>query len=285
MTYQSRTAGPRVKTMNKKNTITLVIVIVGALILIIAGLAFGPKVVRSFRGDRGDGGGGIENITDPNKPPTAILKASTDIAREGEGIEFDGNESFDIDYTGNLTNNGIFHFQWNWGDGSDIETTTNGTEIHTFTEQGYYNVTLTVFDEDDESDSTSVTIQIVPQDTFINSGTQILIGEPLVPGVRILQNSTETNWTLKKNAKSMNITVTVSGFYAQDISENYVDILLYNPWEDLMVNETLEVMGTEEISWDFVEKEISVAGEYYVFIQCSKGAAFVSVAGQVSYLA
>ena len=89
---------------------------------------------------------------------------------------------------------------------------------------------------------------------------------------------------LKKNAKSMNITVSVSGFYAQEISENHVEILLFNPWEDLMVNETIEIMGSQEVSWDFVEDDISVAGEYYVFIQCSKGAAFVSVEGQVSYL-
>jgi hypothetical protein len=270
--------------MNKKNTLTIVIVVVVALILIIVGLSFGPKLVRSIRGGGDDGGGENETTTEPNKPPTAILTASAYVARENEGITFDGNESFDIDYTGNLSNKGIFLFMWDWGDGTEVEVTENGTEIHTFADQGYYNVELTVFDEDEASDTTNVTIQIVPQDTFISSGTQILIGEPLVPGIRILQNSTETNWTLKKNAKSMNITVTVSGFYAQDISENHVEILLYNPWEDLLVNETIEIMGSDAVSWDFEEEEISIPGEYYVFIQCSKGAAFVSVEGQVSYL-
>jgi PKD repeat protein len=286
MTYLSEVAGPRVDTMVKKNTITVVVVVVIVLIAAILAIVFVPKLVDSIRGGGGGGGGGGGNDTEPivNKAPTAILKAEKEIAREQEGITFDGNESFDIDYTGNLTNKGIFHYVWNWGDGTDEETTINGTEIHSFAEQGFFTVTLTVVDEEGARDTDNVTIQIVPQDLFISSSTQPLIGEALVPGINVIGNTTETNWTIKKNAKVMNITVTVTGFYAQEMSENSVEILLYNPYENILANETLEVMGTQQVNWDFEEMDIALPGDYYVFIHCYKGAAFVSVEGTVSYL-
>ncbi len=282
----SEVAGPRVNIMAKKNTLTIVAVVGIALILIILGITFGPKLVDSLRGGGGGGGDG-GNVTEPvlNKDPTAILTADKSLSKEGESVEFDGNGSFDIDYTGNLSNSGIFLFEWDFGDGSEKDTTPNGTDIfYMYSEQGVYNIVLTVYDEDGATDSANVTVRVVPQDLFISSGTQILKGEPLIPGVNVLGNSTENNWTIKKNAKVMNLTITVTGFYAQDISENHVEILLYNPWEDLMRNETMDVMGTDSINWDFLEDEIEVAGEYYVFIQCTKGAAFVSVEGSVSYV-
>ena len=125
--------------MVKKNTITIVAVVVIALALLIVGIAVGPKLVDSLRGGGGGGGGDGGNETGPvpNKAPTAVLTAEKEIAREGEGIEFDGNESWDIDYTGNLSNKGIFHYIWNWGDGTDEDTTENGTEIHVFSKQGF----------------------------------------------------------------------------------------------------------------------------------------------------
>jgi hypothetical protein len=273
--------------MVKKNTLTVVAVVVIVLILIIVAFAVGPRIVDSLRGGGGGGGGDDGNGTgpEPNKPPTAVLTADKYLSKEGEGVTFDGNESFDIDYTGNLTNKGIFLFEWNFGDGSDPMTTLNGTEIvYPYSDQGIYNVVLTVYDEDGASDSDNVSIRVVPQDVNINSGTQVLIGEPLVPGIRILANSTETAWNISRNAKVMNLTISVTGFYAQEVSQNRVEVLLYNPWEDILRNDTIEVMGSDSITWDFLESEISVPGEYYVFVQCTKGAAFVTVEGTVSYL-
>ena len=164
------------------------------------------------------------------------------------------------------------------------QKTVNGTESHVFSEQGTYTVTLTVVDEDGATDNATVGITIVPRDLEINSGTQVLIGEPLIPGIRIISNTTEVNWTLKRNAKYMELNISVTGFYAQEISNNKVDILLYNPYEKLMANETVAVMGTETVSWEFYEDEIDIPGEYYIFIHCTKGAAFVSVEGLVSYI-
>ncbi|MGA1793080.1 MAG: PKD domain-containing protein [Thermoplasmatota archaeon] len=270
--------------MVKKNTLTIIGVVIGVFILIIAGVIGIPKIVDSLRGGGGGGDDDNKTVEEPNIPPTAILKVDKEMAREGEGVTFDGNESFDIDYEGNLTNRGIFNYIWDWGDGSKLEKTENGTVIHVFSEQGIYDVKMTVIDEDNAMDNATVTIQIVPQDVLINSGTQILIGEPLIPGIRIISNTTEVNWTIKKNAMYMELNITVTGFYAQEISSNKVDLLLYNPYEKLMANETVEVMGTEQVSWEFDENDIKLPGEYYVFIHCTKGAAFVSVEGFVTYI-
>jgi len=282
MTYRSEFAGPRVDIMVKKNTLTIIGVVAGVFILIIAGVIGIPKIVDSFTGSGGGGGGDNETTDTPNKPPTAVLTASTEFAREGDVVQFDGNGSFDIDYVGN--GSGIVNFIWNWGDGSDTDKGDLGIINHTFMEQGIYTVTLTVIDEDNAQDNASVTITIVPLDVIISSGNRPLIGESLLPGVRIIANTTETNWTVKKNAQYMELNISITGFYAQEVSTNKVEVVLYNPYEKVMANETIEAMGTRSVSWDFEAKDITVAGEYYVFIHCIKGAALVSVDGLVSYI-
>jgi len=282
MTYRSEIAGPRVDIMVKKNTLTIIGVVAAVFILVIVGVIGIPILVDSFRGGSGGGGGDNETTGEPNKPPTAVLTASADFAREGETITFDGNGSFDLDKTGN--GSGIVNFLWNWGDGSKPENSDNGTAEHVFMEQGEYTVKLTVFDEDNAQDNATVTITVVPLDVIISSGSKPLIGESLIPGVRIISNTTEVNWTLKKNAKYMELNISITGFYAQEVSSNKVDVLLYNPYEKLMANETVEAFGTRQVSWSFEEKDITVPGEYYVFIHCVKGAAVVSVDGLVTYI-
>ncbi|MBN1390571.1 MAG: PKD domain-containing protein [Candidatus Thermoplasmatota archaeon] len=270
--------------MKTKSVLTIIGVVVVVLILVIVGLIYIPRIVDSLKGD--DGGGGNQNQTTdkPNVPPTAILTTSNEFAREGEGVPFDGNQSFDKDYSGNLTNKGIFNYVWNWGDGSKPENTENGTVLHVFNEQGRYTVTLTVYDEDNAFDNASLYITIVPKDTVISTGTTILIGEPLIPGIRIIGNTTEVNWTVKKNAKYMELNISVAGFYAQEVSSNLVELVLYNPYEKLITNETVEVLGSKLITWEFTEDDIYLPGEYYILAHCTKGAAFVSVTGLVSYI-
>jgi PKD repeat protein len=283
MTFWSEVAGPRVDNMAKKDTIRIIIAIVVVIVLIGLGIGLGPRVVRSLTGG-GSGDDDDNKTTDtPNKPPTAILTASTYLAKEQEGILFDGNESYDIDYTGNLSNKGIFLYEWDFNDGTEPFTTINGSVLYSFTDQGVYNVILTVFDEDGDSDSSNVTVKIVPEDLFISTPTTILIGEPIVPGLRIVGNSTEINWTIKKDAKYMEINISISGVYVQGVTSNHVEVVLYNPWEDILRNQTVEVIGSRTVEWTFIPDEIDVQGEYYIFIQCSRGVAGVTVNGRVSY--
>ncbi|MEA3557671.1 MAG: hypothetical protein U9R75_00285, partial [Candidatus Thermoplasmatota archaeon] len=124
--------------MAKKNTIIIVGIVVA--VLIVAGIGWitvGSDLVDSISG--GGGGGSNQNTTqeDTNKPPTAILEAEPTFVREGEAVVFDGNESYDIDYTGTQSNNGIFFFEWNFGDGSEVLRVQNGTEkSYIYNEQG-----------------------------------------------------------------------------------------------------------------------------------------------------
>jgi len=269
--------------MAKKDTIRIVIAVVVVIVLIGLGFGFGPRIVRSITGGGSDGGGENQTTDIPNKPPTAVLTASTYLAKEGEGILFDGNESFDRDYTGNLSNKGIFLYEWDFNDGTDPFTTLNGSVWYSFTDQDIYNVILRVFDEDGDSDSANVSVKIVPEDLYIATPTTILIGEPLIPGLRIVGNSTEVNWNISKEAKYMEVNVSISGVYVQGITSNHVEIVLYNPWEDILRNETVEVIGSKTVAWTFEPDEIDVQGQYYVYIQCGRGIAGVTVKGLVSY--
>lgn len=273
--------------MKKKSVLTIIGVVAAVAVLVIVSLIAVPRIigiVNSFKGDEDGGGDDNETSDKTNIPPVAVLKVSSELAREGDMVTFDGNASYDKDYTGNLSANGIINYVWNWGDGSKPESTENATYMHIYTVQGKYTVTLTVYDEDNARDNASVPITIVPRDTEISSSTQVLIGEPLIPGVRIISNTTDVNWTIKKNAKYMGLDISVGGFYAQEISSNMVEVLLYNPYEKLMANETVEVLGSRVVSWNFTEDDISIPGDYYVFIHCTKGAAFITVEGVVKYV-
>lgn len=272
--------------MAKKKTLGIIgAVILAAIILMAAWVFVGSDIVDSITGKNKKGGedGGNQTGPDMNKPPTAILEVDNDFIREGEIVNFDANESFDIDKNESLSGNGIFFYEWDFKDGSDIELLQNSTNSHIFSKQGIFNVTVKVYDEEGASDTASVTITVVPQDTTINA-VEVLIGQPLIPGVGVVPNSTEVNWTMKENARKMNITIVITGYFFQEMRDITVDVVLYNPYEKILRNRTVEVTGQRVIEWDFEEDEVQVPGDYYIYIQCFEGAAYISVQGLVSYV-
>ena len=133
-------------------------------------------------------------------------------------------------------------------------------------------------------DSMSVDITVVNSGTDINMGQTVMIGEPIYEPLGVIGNSTEVNWTVKADGTSMNLTISINGYDFRNQQPNTVEILLYNPYEKLMENETVSVIGGQTVVWDFGPKDIDVVGDYYLYIQCRSGAAGVSVAGSVSYL-
>lgn len=272
--------------MAKRQTLTIIGIV--AAVIIVGGVIwgmFGSEIMAAITGEE-TGGGSNTNTTDEfeNKPPVAILNADQTFIREGDVVIFDGNSSYDIDYNGTLSNNGIFFFEYNYRDGSEVERFENGTEVaHIFNDQGEYDVILTVYDEFGAKDNDTVTITVVPRDTLI-SANQVLIGQAIIPGVGIVPNSTEVNWTIEEGAKRMNLTVTVSGYNLQEMRDNKVEITLFNYYEDIMENRTLEVTGQETISWDYGENDFPVYKEWYILIQCIEGGALVGVEGTVSYV-
>jgi PKD repeat protein len=80
-------------------------------------------------------------VDPPNQPPTAIINADNEGGDAPLTLNFDGSQSFDDDGT-------ITDYSWNWGDGTpDTDTGTNPLADHTFTDPGFYTVTLTVTDD------------------------------------------------------------------------------------------------------------------------------------------
>ena len=104
---------------------------------------------------------GNDSTFTENVPPSA--SAGDDLtARPGVMLSFDGSSSSDSD--GELV-----EYAWDFGDGSDAAT--GATIEHAFAAPGTFSVTLTVTDNDDATDSDSVTVLIdadnpLPEFTF-----------------------------------------------------------------------------------------------------------------------
>ena len=83
----------------------------------------------------------------------------------GEPVKFDGN-SFDL--SGPLTS-----YEWTFGDGSPLDTSSGGSAEHVYTQPGTYTVSLTVGDAsgnaDDSTQTNSITITLGPPSATIAS--------------------------------------------------------------------------------------------------------------------
>jgi chitodextrinase len=85
----------------------------------------------------------------PNQPPVADPSGPYG-AFVAESITFDGSASFDPDGT-------IVSYQWDFGDGA---TGTGATSTHAYATAGVYDVTLTVTDDGDATDTATTTATI-----------------------------------------------------------------------------------------------------------------------------
>jgi PKD repeat protein len=102
-----------------------------------------------------DESGGINTtgvlITVRNQPPVALMNVSAVTALTGEAIHFDGSNSTDPE-------NQIANYYWSFGDG---ESDTGPKVIHTYADDGWYTVRLTVVDEDSTSSYVEVIIKVL----------------------------------------------------------------------------------------------------------------------------
>jgi len=89
-----------------------------------------------------------------NQPPTAVIASPTASGtyREGTEVSFLSTGSSDTDGT-------IVSYNWTFGDGS---AGTGVSTTHTYTTNGSMTVTLTVTDDDGATNSTTVTINVLP---------------------------------------------------------------------------------------------------------------------------
>ncbi|KYK31064.1 MAG: hypothetical protein AYK22_02645 [Thermoplasmatales archaeon SG8-52-3] len=101
----------------------------------------------------------------PYGPPKADFKYSVD----EKNVSFDGSRSYDYDGT-------IITYEWDFGDGN----TGNGLNVdHTYTEDGDYDVTLDVTDDDGKTDSTikSVLVDSTPPEVIDNTPDTATTGD------------------------------------------------------------------------------------------------------------
>jgi PKD repeat protein len=102
-----------------------------------------------------DHSGGINTtgvlITVRNQPPVASMNVSVETALTGEAITFDGSNSTDPE-------NQIANYYWSFGDG---ESDTGPLVTHTYTDDGWYTVRLTVVDEDSTSSFVETIIKVL----------------------------------------------------------------------------------------------------------------------------
>jgi PKD repeat protein len=101
----------------------------------------------------------IVTINVNNFPPVAIANSNVTKAPTNQSIEFDGSESYDPP-----PGNAAITYFWDFDDGN---TASDQIVEHDFTENGTYNVTLTVTDIDGENDTDWIIINITNRDPVI----------------------------------------------------------------------------------------------------------------------
>ena len=89
-----------------------------------------------------------------NSLPNADFIATPDLVFLGDSISFDGSSSSDLDGT-------ITKYKWTFDDGN---TKTGEAVSHKYTEEGYYNVKLTVTDNNGGTSSASINVAVVASD-------------------------------------------------------------------------------------------------------------------------
>ena len=104
--------------------------------------------------------------------PHAVADADDAVVTEGEMLQFYGNESWDEDGV-------IVNYTWNFGDGKYNYTV---NPKHIFTENGEYNVTLTVRDNNGLEDSYVLNIFVnkPPIASVVISNMSVMLGESII---------------------------------------------------------------------------------------------------------
>ncbi len=170
------------------------------------------------------------NTPPDNKPPVAVSGGPYE-CEAGEEIQFDGSKSYDLDGE-------IDFYRWNFGDGSS-EILKKKT-YHVFDNEGTYEITLTVIDNNGSSHTDTTEINVGPN---INHPPQASINAPsnTYAGKNIKIESTSTD----PNNDDLNYTWSFDG-------SEYYDKIVYHTFNSpgeyiisLTVNDGLATNSTK----------------------------------------
>jgi len=134
---------------------------------------------------------GFITVTPPI-PPVASFAYSPTTPLVGQSVTFNASASYDPDGT-------IIQYSWNFGDNTKVNET-DSISTHTYAAVGTYNVTLTVTDDDEQTDTTSALVAVKPiiHDIAVvsvtPSPTQVTVGQNVSISVVVKNdgNATET---------------------------------------------------------------------------------------------
>lgn len=189
---------------------------------------FGAEITRSIE------------LTILNRPPVASFTASPESTRPFEPITFNATASYDVD--GN-----IIAFLWDFGDGNSTEGT---VVVHEYKDEGAYNVSLTVIDDDGQNSTYQITVNISLETIIYDVGiTEITLPKDnLTPGENIEINVTAINFG---NLISPSQTFNVSLY------------LIYNGTQTLIGKKTITLDATETVILSF-NRTFPEAGIYLI---------------------
>jgi len=130
---------------------------------------------------------GFITVTPPI-PLVASFAYSPTTPLVGQSVTFNASASYDPDGT-------ITQYSWNFGDNTKVNET-DSISTHTYAAVGTYNVTLTVTDDDEQTDTTSAIVAVKPiiHDIAVvsvtPSPTQVTVGQNVTFSVAAYYNDT-----------------------------------------------------------------------------------------------
>ena len=160
-----------------------------------------------------------KNITVINNPPTANFTVSPETVRIGENVSYIDN-STDIDGT-------IINRTWDFGDGTTSEEQNPISQNHSYSDSGFYTISLTVTDNNNTNDTEIKQECILVADSIVNTSL----------GEEDPDNSTWT--TLQKgidNSSTLDIIYVCKGIYTEDIVVNKSLTLIGEDREETIIN-------------------------------------------------
>lgn len=170
----------------------------------------------------------FNELENQNISPTARFIFSPNTPKVGEIVLFDASSSED--------DKKIENYEWDFGDGENL-TDSHSSTTHVYNQEGNFNISLSVFDNENASNTTTTVISIFPKETVFNEADNLVISEVLFnasggdDGKEFIElyNPTETNitiedWSLRYRVSGSTTTNSIVVFHATS-SGDKVDIL------------------------------------------------------------